>query len=129
MKTRVMDMTDPKQLDWVLGAYYVLYSDDLQCVDYKKSPEVEHLTKEGVIVVAAFDSEDNIVGVCMVDNDFVLYPVLSGFYSETLKALILCAYEANGNYLKAFTQNELILETAVEMGIGVTRDGNSLEFK
>ena len=128
MKTRVMDMKDPAQLEEVLTAYYNLFTPELQCIEQKRTPEVEHLQREDTIVVAAFD-EAGICGVTMVDNDWVLFPVMRGDYVETLKALILAAYEANNNYLKAETQNELILETAVEMGIGVTRDGNHLEFK
>lgn len=120
-------MTDPKQVEAVLIGYYLLYSQDLQCVEQKTTPETEHLTREDVIVVVAYDDE-GIAGICMVDNDAVLFPVLSGDYVETLKALILAAYEANGNYLEAWTQNELILESAVAMGIGVERDGNQLTF-
>lgn len=128
MKTRVMDMNNPDDLEAVQVAYYVLFTPDLQCVEQKLTPEEEHLKREDTIVVAAFD-EAGICGVCMVDDDSVLYPVMRGSYVDTLTALIKAAYEANGNYLKAYTQNELILETAVEMGIGVTRDGYNLEFK
>lgn len=128
MRTQVMDMTDPEVVEEVLTGYYNLYSEDLQCVQQKTTPETAHLTREDVIVVAAFDDE-GIAGICMVDNDDVLFPVLSGDYVQTLTALILAAYDANGGYLKAHTNNELILESAVAMGIGVTRDGNDLEFK
>lgn len=128
MKTKIMDMDNPEELEAVQIAYYLLFSPDLQCVEQKKSPEESHLQSERTIVVAAFD-EAGICGVTMVDEDWVVFPVMRGDYVEVLKALILAAYEANGNYLKAVTSNELILETAVAMGIGVERDGNNLEFK
>lgn len=128
MKTKVMDMTDPEQVEAVLIGYYLLFSEDLQCIQQKTTPEVSHLTDPRVIVVAAFD-EEGMAGICMVDSDDVVFPVLSGDYVETLRALILACYEANGKYLKAHTTNELILESAVAMGIGVVRTGNDLEFK
>lgn len=126
MKTRVMDMTDPNEVEAALIAYYLLYSEDLQCIQQKTTPETEYLTNPRVIVVCAYDDE-GIRGVCMVDNDAVLFPVLSGDYVETLRALILGAYEANGGYLEAYTENELILESALAMGIeGVQREGNRI---
>ena len=128
MKTKVMDMNNPEDLEAVQTAYYLLFSPDLQCIDAKLTPEESHLKEERTIVVAAFD-EAGICGVLMVDEDWVLFPVMKDNYIETLKALILTAYKANGNYLRAHTKNELILETAVNMGIGVERDGYDLEFK
>ena len=127
MKAEVMDMSDPQQLEEVLTAYYNLYSPDLQCIDHKTTPEESHLTDERVIVVVARNPQGEIVGVIMVDNDYVLFPVLAKPYVPVLRALIQKAYEANGGYLQAQTANRLIVRSAVAMGIkGVKSEGDRI---
>lgn len=128
MRTSVMDMTDPEQVEQIEIAYYLLYSDDLQCVEQQKTPARTMLTDPNTIVVAAWEGGE-IVGVCLVRDDYVLYPVMKDNYTETLTELIWGAFRANNRYLRAYTTNELILDSAVGMRIGVTRDGNHLEFK
>lgn len=111
------------------AGYYVLFSPDLLCVDYRNCPDFNSpKVQQNYKFIGAFDGE-KLVGLCVVFNDYVLYPVMDGDYKKILTALILKAYEVNGNYLRAYTENELILNTAVDMGIGVTRNGYSLEFK
>lgn len=124
MKTRVMDMTKEEDVQAVLIGYYLLFSPEMQCIQQKTTPETEHLTREDVIVVVAYDDE-GIKGIMMVDNDAVLFPVLSGDPVETLRALSLAAYEANGGYLEFQTENQLIMDLALAMGIEeIKHDGN-----
>lgn len=126
MKTRILDMSKPEDVEAAQIAYYLLFKPELQCIEQKTTPEVEHLTNPRVMVVCAYDDE-GIRGVLMVDNDAVVFPVLSGDIVEVLRALILAAYEANGHYLEAQTNNELILDSAVAMGIdGVKRQDNRI---
>jgi len=125
IKTKVMDMTNPEEVEAVEIAYYLLFSSDLQCIEQKTTPEREHLTRPDVIVVLAYD-ESGVVGACMIDNNSVLFPVMRGNYEEVLYALMDEAYRANNEYLEAYTENELILTTAQNMGFGVQRDGNKI---
>lgn len=125
MITYVADMTDPAVVEKVEIAYYLLFSKDLQCIVHKNTPEREHLLEPRVIVVVA-EEKGKIVGVLMVDNNSVLFPVMTGDYYEVLRALIQKAYEVNNEYLEAYTENQLILETAVDMGLNVQRDGNRI---
>ena len=125
IKTKVMDMTNPQDVEAVLIGYYLLFSPELQCIEQKTTPETEHLTREDVIVVVAYDEADGIRGIMMVDNDAVLFPVLSGDPVETLKALSLAAYEANGHYLEFQTENQLICDLALAMNIPeIKHEGN-----
>jgi len=119
-----MNMADEKDREAALIAYYLLYTPELQCIEQKTTPETAHLTDPRVIVVCAYD-DDGIAGVMMVDNDSVLFPVLSRDPVETLKALSLAAFEANGGYLEFQTENELIKQLALAMEIPeIQHDGN-----
>ena len=126
----VVDMTNEEDALSVENFYEENFDWKLLCSEnISHTPGRAWLRSPGRIVVAAFDGKE-MVGVVTVKEDMVLYPMMKdGDRVEILKALILAAYEANGNYLRAETNNELILTTAVDMNIGVVRDGNNLEFK
>lgn len=129
LTTRVLDINDEKERELVEAGYYVLFSPDLQCIENITNPDfTSPKVKENYKFIGCF-GDGQLVGLCAVYDDYVLYPVMQGDYTAILRALIRGAYKENNNYLRAWTANELILETAVNMGIGVTRDGNTLEFK
>ena len=115
----------------VMEAYYVLWNENLRCFPGRETPSLGWLMPPKVIVVACRAGEGGpIVGVLAVKDDAVYFPVMQvGRYQEILASMIVKAHEANGGYLKATTTNELILSTAVQMGVGVTRDGNRLEMR
>ena len=124
MKTRILDMSNPEELEAAQIAYYLLYSPELQCIEQKTTPEVDHLKKAGVIVVAAYDDE-GIAGVMMVDRDNVVFPVIGRDHVEVLKAMSLAAFEANGGYLEFQTKNETIQQLALAMNIPeIKHNGN-----
>ena len=124
MKTRILDMSKPEEVEIAQVGYYLLFKPELQCIDQKTSPEVEHMKRPWVKVVMAYDDE-GIKGIMMVDNDAVVFPVLSGDLVATLKALSLAAYEANGGYLEFQTNNQLICDLALAMNIPeIQHEGN-----
>lgn len=124
MMTRVLDMSSPEDVQTAEIGYYLLYTPELQCIEQKTTPERDHMTREDVIVVCAYD-DDGIAGIMMVDNDAVLFPVLSRDPVETLRALSLAAFEANGGYLEFQTENDLICQLALAMNIeGIKHEGN-----
>lgn len=129
LTTKVMDIKDQTDREIVEAGYYVLFSPDLQCIPQQNNPNFNsEKVQDNYLFIACYDY-NRLVGLCAVFNDYVYYPVMAGDYRQILRALILRAYKENGNYLRAYTDNELILSTAVDMGIGVTRDGKTLEFK
>lgn len=129
MIAKELNINNPDERFEIEKGYYELFSPDLQCVPEKNCPDfLNAKVLEEYRFVAAY-IDDEMVGLCAVYNDYVIYPVMNGDYVKILKALILKSYEMNNNYLRAWTDNELILETAVDMGIGVVRTGNALEFK
>lgn len=124
MKTRILDMSKPEDVEVAQVGYYLLFKPELQCVEQLKSPETEHMKRSWVKVVMAYDDE-GIKGIMMVDNDAVVFPVLSGDLVETLKALSLAAFDANGGYLEFQTENELIKQLALAMEIPeIQHEGN-----
>ena len=124
MKTRILDMSKPEEIEIAQVGYYLLFKPELQCIEQLKSPETEHMKRPWVKVVCAYDDE-GIKGIMMVDNDAVVFPVLSGDPVQTLKALSLAAFEANGGYLEFQTNNQLICDLALAMEIPeIQHDGN-----
>lgn len=127
MESKIVDMTSEAVAERVLTAYYLLYSDDLRCIEQVTTPSLEFLRQENVFVVLCEDDGED-VGVLCVDSGSVLYPVMveDRRYIEILTSMISCARERRP--LFAETENQIILETAVAMDIGVERHGNRLEF-
>ena len=116
---------DKEELSRAATAFYELYSEELQCDPRYTTPDIDSLERIYTVIVC----EDNtgVVGaLCVLDGD-VLYPVIKNNYHDVLASLILKAREVCGP-LHAQTDNEIILTTAVEMGIGVKREGNRLVY-
>jgi hypothetical protein len=128
MESYEVDMTDPKQAEEVEIAYYLLYSDDLRCTELVTTPDMEDIRNADKWRVVAVKDDGQIVGVACVKNGFIYYPVMTGDYEAVLRELVLKGAEVNGGSLSARTKNELILTTATNMGIGVIRDENTLEY-